>query len=80
MSTSPHFGIEVGAGKAGKSFSKEVISKQRAEGFIEINQVTSMVGVIFDINQCSFCSTYFFSSLKSFIYFVFLILIFSSPL
>lgn len=43
-SPSPNFGIEMGAGKAGKSFSKEVISKQRIERFIEINQVTSMVG------------------------------------
>lgn len=61
----------MGAGQAGKRFSKEVQSKQTAEGFIEINQVTGVVGVIFDIHHCSLCSIYFFSALKSLIYFVF---------
>ena len=78
MSASPNMGIEMGAGQAGKRFSEEVPSQQRAEGFIEINQVTGVVGVMFDTHQCSFCSVYFSSAPKSFIYFVFLFLIFSS--
>lgn len=39
MSTPPNFGIGMGVGRAGQSFSEEVISKQRTKGFIEISQV-----------------------------------------
>lgn len=40
----------------------------------------NVVGIIFDINQCSFCFAHFFSILKSSIYVVFLSLIVSSAL
>lgn len=84
MNTSPDFGIRMGVGGMGESFSKEVIFRQRTKGLIEISQVkkdrsenvkrgllTNVVGVIININQCLFCFRHFFSTLKSFIYFVF---------